>query len=135
MPFDEAFLTRREFARDALGAGAALACGPTIAPAAQNAPPRLLAGAAETVVTPDAEGTLLIGPLKPSTGVHDDLFARALVLSDGTTDAALVTLDYLGFDFAFHDVLAAAVASASGIPADRTMIACSHTHSAPVTAP
>jgi hypothetical protein len=95
----------------------------------------LLAGAAEVAVTPAAEGTFLVGPMKPSTGVHDDLYARALVLADGAKQAAIVTLDYLGFDFAYNHVLEAAVAEATGIPAGQILINCSHTHSAPLTAP
>jgi hypothetical protein len=97
--------------------------------------PKLLAGAAETVVTPTAQGTFLIGSMKPSTGVNDDLHARALVLAAGDQRAAIVTLDYLGFDFAFNDVLLAAISKASGIPASHILIACSHNHSAPLTAP
>jgi hypothetical protein len=94
-----------------------------------------LAGAAETIVTPPAEGTFLVGPMKPSTGVHDDLWARALVLSDGRTRAALITMDWLGFDFAYQDLLVAAIAEATGIPAPHILINCSHTHNSPLTAP
>ena len=92
-----------------------------------------LAGAAETVITPAAAGTFLIGPMKPSTGVHDDLYARALVLSDGVRRAAIVTLDWLGFDFAYNDVLVGAVAKAAGVPPEHVLINCSHTHNAPLT--
>lgn len=93
------------------------------------------AGAAEGVITPPAEGTFLIGPMASSTGVHDDLWARVLVLDDGATRVALVTMDYLGFDFAFNDVLVEAVSAASGIPSQQIMLNCSHTHNAPLTIP
>lgn len=94
-----------------------------------------MAGAAETVVSPSAKGTFLIGPMKRSTGLHDDLFARALVLSDGDRQAAIVTIDYLGFDLAYNDLLLASIAQATGIPETHILINCSHNHSAPLTAP
>jgi len=56
--------------------------------AAQASDGRLLAGAAEGAATPPAEGTFLIGPMEPGTGVKDDLFARAPVLSDGDRSLA-----------------------------------------------
>jgi neutral ceramidase len=95
----------------------------------------LMAGAAETTVTPPAEGTFLIGPMKPSTGVHDDLWARALVLAEGDKRVAILTLDYLGLDCAYNDVLLAGVSKATGIPAEHIMINCAHNHSAPLTIP
>ncbi|MBL8796151.1 MAG: hypothetical protein JNM56_19780 [Planctomycetia bacterium] len=125
------WLTRREFAASA----ATFALAPALAQGDAQKSPGLRAGAAEAVVTPDAQGTFLIGPMKPSTGVHDDLYARALVLAQGEERAVIVTLDYLGFDFAYNDVLLTAISRASGIPASRVLIACSHNHSAPLTAP
>jgi hypothetical protein len=94
-----------------------------------------MAGAAEVVVTPAAEGTFLVGPMNESTGVGDDLYARVLVLSDGSIRLAIVTVDYLGFDFAYNDLLIAAIAKSTGIPPEHVMVNCSHTHSAPITAP
>jgi neutral ceramidase len=130
----ERALTRRDLARGA--ASGALLLSACAAPrTAAGRPDRpLLAGAAEAVVTPDA-GVVLVGSMKPATGVHDDLVARALVLSDGETSMAIVTLDYIGFDFDYIDVLIDAVAKASGIPAAHVMINCSHTHGSPITAP
>ena len=66
-----------------------------------------MAGSAETTITPTPVGTFLIGPMKESTGVNDDLFARALVISDGKKRIAIVTLDFLGLDFSFNDLIAA----------------------------
>lgn len=127
-------LNRRQFTSAAVAGGAAIAAGAPIVSAAETKA-KLSAGAAETVVTPAAEGTFLIGPMKPSTGINDDLYARALVLADGLQRIAIVTLDYLGFDFAYTETLLAAASKASGIPADCIMLNCSHTHSAPLTAP
>ncbi len=127
-------INRRRFHSAAMASAAALSVGSqtAIADAKSNA---LVAGAAETIVTPAAKGTFLIGPMQPSTGVNDDLYARALVIGDDATRIAIVTLDYLGFDFGFTKVLVEAAAKAAGIPAERILLNCSHTHSAPLTAP
>lgn len=37
---------------------------------------KLKVGAAQVFITPLARGTLLTGPLEPSTGIHDKSFAR-----------------------------------------------------------
>lgn len=124
-------LTRRQFTAGTLTGIAAFSATGRLA-AAEWA---LLAGAAEAAVSPDAEGTFLIGPMKPSTGIHDDLFARVLVLAAGDNRVAILTLDYLGFDFAYNDVLVASVSQATGIPAEHIMINCAHNHNAPLTIP
>lgn len=92
----------------------------------------VLAGAAEVKITPEV-GTYLLGPVLRSTGVHDDLFARALVLSDGTNIAAVVCLDIIGLDIEFADEIRAAVTHKTGI--STVILNCSHTHSAPFTIP
>jgi len=63
-----------------------------------------MAGSAETTITPTPVETFLIGPMKESTGVNDDLFARALVISDGEKRIAIVTMDFLGLDFSFNEI-------------------------------
>lgn len=93
---------------------------------------RLLAGVAEAIVTPPV-GIPILGPEAPSTGVHDDLFARVLVLDDGEQRVALVCLDLIGLDFSLADELRHAVSRRTG--AALTLLNCSHTHSAPFTIP
>ncbi len=69
----------------------------------------------------------------PSLGVRDPLHARALVLDDGATRAALVTLDVIGLE---RDTVLRArelIAGAVGIPGEHVLIACSHTHQGPAT--
>lgn len=94
----------------------------------------LKVGAAETAITPP-DGSLLIGPVAPSTGVHDDLFCRALVLDDGDSRAVLVAADLVGLDFGMVDRLRGEIERRTGIPAERVMVNTSHTHSAPFTIP
>ena len=50
----------------------------------------LFANAAETVITPPV-GIRLLGTVQASTGVHDDLHARAVVLTCRQTRLAIVS--------------------------------------------
>jgi len=92
----------------------------------------LLAGVGQVEITPPL-GAPLVGSLTPSTGIHDPLFARALVIGDGVQRAAIVCLDLVGMDFALADEIRARVRERSGIP--MTLLCSSHTHSAPFTVP
>jgi hypothetical protein len=65
--------------------------------------------------------------------VHDDLFARALVLSDGRQQVALVCLDLVGLNLTLADEIRARIRERTGITT--TLLNCSHTHSSPFTVP
>jgi neutral ceramidase len=92
----------------------------------------LLAGAAELVITPPL-GAPTLGTIQRSTGVHDDLFARALVLNDGKQKIAILSLDLIGMDFVLADHIRAAIGARAGIAV--TLVHCTHNHSAPFTIP
>lgn len=65
--------------------------------------------------------------------IHDPLFARAFVIDDGTTQAALVACDLVAVGRETV-VEARRLASAwSGIPAENILITASHTHAGPRT--
>ncbi len=64
---------------------------------------------------------------KPSQGVHDPVFAKALVLEKGPTRLAIVTCDLVGIS----PELKTAVCKQTGFPAERLLLAASHTHSGP----
>ena len=95
----------------------------------------LKVGAVEVTITPLERGVPLIGPVAPSTGVHDDLFCRVLVIDGGESRAVVVTADLVGLDFGMVDRLRAAIERRAGIPPSRVMINTSHTHSSPFTIP
>ena len=95
-------------------------------------PIRLAASAAEAIITPPV-GAPLLGPVCPATGVHDDLYARALVLSDGVSSAAVVCLDLVGMDLALAAEVRAEVRRQAGV--DVALLISTHTHSAPFTIP
>ena len=98
---------------------------------------RLYAGAAAADITPSAP-VWMDGMIRehPSTGVHDPLFARCLVIAGSTRPAdacAIVTVDVCALDRATAGVARRAAAERSGIPAAQIIIAATHTHSGPAT--
>ena len=93
------------------------------------------AGSAQIDITPPI-GTALTGFIArsgPATGVHDPLYAKALVLDNGATQVAIITVDVLGLHGRFVADVRAAIEAATGIPAANMLIACSHTHAGPAT--
>src|SRR5689334_21184492 len=96
----------------------------------------LKAGAARVCITPPVGVDLAgySGRAGGSTGVHDELYGKALVLDDGSTRLAVVTLDLIGLDADAVGQVRSLVAEQTGIPAANVLIAASHTHSGPMPA-
>lgn len=86
----------------------------------------LRAGAAKVDITPAAEALP-----QPYTGIHDRLYARAIVVDDGSTRAALVTVDAGGIPTELWQTVSARVAQELDIPATQLLLTATHTHSAP----
>lgn len=70
--------------------------------------------------------------LAPSTGVRDPIMAKALIIENGSTTVAILTLDAIATD---ADVVAEvhrkAAARGVTVPLENLMVAASHTHSGP----
>ena len=64
-------------------------------------------------------------------GFHDPLYAACMYLRSGDQEAVMVTLDLLFFSKKHVQAVQDRVKKSCGIPADRVMISCSHTHSGP----
>lgn len=64
--------------------------------------------------------------------LHDALHARALYLR-GETDCLIVTLDVCLIASAQAEQVRAALAAATGVPRERVVVTCIHTHSGPDT--
>ncbi len=94
-------------------------------------PRQLRAGAAASNITPPLGGGIVGGfvPI-PSTHVHDDLFAKCLVLDDGQTKLAFVVCDLLGMHRAVGDEARRLIEERLQIPRSNIMISTTHTHSA-----
>ncbi len=90
----------------------------------------LSAGIAAVEITPPAEMMNWVYQ-KPYGEVHDPLFVRALVISDGTNRVALLSLDLVELRESLSAEVRAAIARDPGIRGDHVMLNSSHSHSAP----
>lgn len=92
----------------------------------------LRAGVAKVDITPAiVPGMKAAGHVREVSGVRDPLRAGVLVLDDGETRAAIVTLDTLG---AWEEMVKLArdrIEQTTGVPAANVLIAASHNHSGP----
>lgn len=66
-----------------------------------------------------------------STGIHDPLNVRTLVLSDGETTIAVAICDFVGVGPEIVSMARDAIEQSLGIPAQNVCIAATHTHSGP----
>jgi hypothetical protein len=64
-------------------------------------------------------------------GIHDEVFIRAIVFSDGKTKAALITADASEFSSSFDDEMFKRIEKEVGIPQDNILISATNTHSGP----
>lgn len=94
------------------------------------------AGAAKIKITPK-EPIWLAGygdRTRPSEGVRQDLYVKALALQDEAgAISVIVTSDLLGFTREVAEPIAARARQKYGLPRERLVLNASHTHSGPVT--
>lgn len=94
-------------------------------------PARLRAGAATSNITPPLGGSIVGNWVpSPATHVHDELYARCLVLERGTDRTAIVVVDSLGVPRHVLDHAKRLAFEHTGIPLERVLISATHTHSA-----
>ena len=107
--------------------GLVIALGTTCA-----AEPAWRAGAAQVVITPPA-GAPLAGyyHFRAAEGTLDELHAKALVLNDGTTTVAWVTLDLITTTFSLTREARAEIERRTGIPGQQVLISATHAHTGP----
>ena len=95
---------------------------------------RLTAGVAAVDITPPV-GTPLGGygarHGRPSTGVHDRLYAKALVLDNRSERIAIVTCDLIGVSKAVKQQVLRRIGRAAGLDSRHLLVCASHTHSGP----
>ena len=97
--------------------------------------PTFMAGTAKVNITPRLPIPMSgYGGRKDAfKGVHDSLFARIVVLSDGINKAALITTELIGISNAFWEELTASLERKTGIKKEFVFLAAVHNHSGPVT--
>ncbi|MYB77020.1 MAG: hypothetical protein F4X83_07985 [Chloroflexi bacterium] len=91
-------------------------------------------GAAQRNISPPL-GTHMAGyyHVRPASAVHDDLYARAMVIDDGSTTIALVTCDLVSIREESVVNAREQVEEATGIPGGNVLVCCTHTHTGPIT--
>jgi hypothetical protein len=108
------------------------ACAPVASGAERGT---LQVGAARVDITPAADSALPMGGYRGRkqglTGIHDRIQARALVLHDGTSYAALVTWELINVPDPVWSAVSERVAKETGIPAGNLILAAVHSHSGP----
>jgi hypothetical protein len=93
----------------------------------------ILAGAAKVNITPITPIPMsgYGGRKDPFTGIHDSLFLTAVVFSDGSRKAAIITADLIGFSHRFCGEVISKIEEAAGIHPDYILLAASHNHGGP----
>jgi putative membrane-bound dehydrogenase-like protein len=94
---------------------------------------KLRAGAAAIDITPTSFPVIVNGMFEEriATKALDPIFAKCIVLDDGTTRIALVVADSCMLPRDLLDEAKNIASKSTGIPTDRIMISATHTHSAP----
>src|SRR6516165_5440296 len=95
---------------------------------AQQAGP-LRAGAAKVDISPAKDMFPIAQGPQTLGGVHDPIYARALVLDNGSTKVALISVDTAGMRNA--DEIVKAVSDELKVPVSHLSIAATHDHNTP----
>jgi len=93
------------------------------------------AGVAKVDITPPV-GVELSGYVarqQPSVGIHDQLYARALVFDNDRGRAAIVACDLIGLTRTSVEAIRRLVSQNTEVPGENVMVCCTHTHSGPAT--
>ena len=95
----------------------------------------LQVGAARVDITPAPDAALPMsgygGRTQGFQRIHDHIYVRAIVVSDGTSQAALVAWELIGVPNPVWGELSQRIAKELAIPADHLLLAAVHDHSAP----
>lgn len=102
-----------------------LSCVPTLGA-------ELRIGRADITITP-GPGLPMAGyySVRLNEGVHDDLFAKAIVLESGGDKAALVACDLIGIPSEIIERARARITATTGVRGENVMISATHSHTGP----
>jgi neutral ceramidase len=96
---------------------------------------RFRAGASKVDITPASDAALPMsgyaGRKEGFKGIHDDLSVRAIVLDNGTSQAALIGCELIGISAALWERFVNRLSKETAIPVEHIMLAAVHTHAAP----
>ncbi len=129
-------MSRRDFVAAAgqlLVAGGVAAAQEGSRKSSASSPTLLRAGAAASNITPplgvSLDGTIM--QIGPARHVHDELYARCVVLDDGRTRVAIVVCDLTMISEDVLDQAKDLAQRQTGIPTGHMLISGTHTHMAP----
>jgi hypothetical protein len=71
---------------------------------------------------------------RAAEGVHDDLYVKALILDQGGTKVALVSLDLISTPMGLVEAARGEIERTTGLPGRNVMISATHAHTGPVLA-
>jgi neutral ceramidase len=91
------------------------------------------AGTAKVMITPPVGHELSGWSFGPSVDIHDNLFAKVMVLESLGKKTVIVTTDLIGFGTSYADRIRRMIASRLDIDLKYILVSCSHTHSGPAT--
>ncbi len=96
----------------------------------------LRVGAGSVKITPPV-GIPVAGyyNVRLATGLHDELYAKALVLESGGARAALVACDLIALEQDVVEAARALIEKATGLPGEHVMISATHSHTGPLLNP
>jgi neutral ceramidase len=104
-------------------------------PADKRSSGTLRAGAAKVDITPAPDTALPMSGYSGRTegfkAIHDDLNVRAIVVDDGSSQAALIGCEVIGISHALWEKLTDRLTKETRIPRDNILLAGTHTHAAP----
>lgn len=69
----------------------------------------------------------------PFDGIHDSIYARAILFSDGENKAVIISAELIGFSNDFCDEVSKSIEIKTGIKKEYILINAVHSHSGPVT--
>ena len=92
----------------------------------------LKVGLGRTIITPPANVQMYgFARSQVSTGVHDDLYAKTLIVESGGKAAVLLVLSLCGLGREYVERIRGGISEKTGIPEEHILISCTHTHAGP----
>jgi neutral ceramidase len=90
---------------------------------------KLQAGLYKFNITPSVNGPIVGGFTVPTAqDIIDEFYANALVIDDGSTEVAVVSVDIIGIPYKVYKDIADKIESTCDIPAENVIISATHNH-------
>ena len=70
---------------------------------------------------------------EPFKGVHDEIYASAVVFDNGLIKTCIITADVIGFSHEYVDETKSMIEKETGISAENILVTAAHNHGGPTT--